>query len=77
MTNEELIDTQLDDLRDKLPQLLRQNARALAFLQAVGERAAAISEAAAIMGDSEASYAKQRITEVLISFARETAQGIP
>lgn len=40
MTHQEVVDTHLDDLRDKLPRLLRQNARATAFLHAFSERAA-------------------------------------
>lgn len=73
MTNEEFVDTHVDDFRDKLPQMLRQNPRAVAFLQAVSDRAGVIVETAAVLGDAEAAYAKQRIGEVLIAFGRETA----
>ena len=72
MTHQEVVDTHLDDLRDKLPRMLRQNARATAFLHAFSERAGPIVEAAAILGDAEAAYAKKRIAEVLIAFGKET-----
>ena len=73
MTHQELVDTQVDDLRDKLPHLLRQNPRAVAFLQVVSERAHSIVEAAAVVGEEEAVYAKQRIGEALMAFGRETS----
>jgi hypothetical protein len=79
MINAEIIDTQVDDLRDRLPLLLRQNPRAIAFLQAFSDRAGAIIETAAILGDAEAAYARQRVAEVLIAFGRETGltRGAP
>ena len=73
MTNVDFVDTRVDEFRDKLPQMLRQNPRTVAFLQAVSERAGAIVENAAVLGDAEAAYAKERIAAVLIAFGRETA----
>ena len=55
MINAEIIDTQIDDLRDRLPLMLRQNPRAIAFLQAFSDRAGVIIETAAILGDAEAA----------------------
>lgn len=50
MTNTEFVDTHVDDLRDKLPFLLRQHPRAIAFLRAFSDRAEPIVEAAADVG---------------------------
>ena len=72
MSQEEFINTHVDDLRDKLPLMLRQNPRAVAFLQTFSDRAGTIVETAAVLGDAEAAYARQRIAEVLIAFGRET-----
>ena len=52
MTNEEFVDTHVDDLRDKLPHMLGQNPRAVAFLQTVSDRAGVIVETAAVLGDA-------------------------
>jgi len=62
----------VDDLRDKLPLILRRNPRAIGFLQAFIERAQPIIDAAPMLDESAAAYAKKRIAEVLIAFARET-----
>ena len=43
MINAEIIDTQIDDLRDRLPLMLRQNPRTIAFLQAFSDRAGSSS----------------------------------
>jgi hypothetical protein len=72
MAYEEFVDVHLDDFRDKLPHLLRQNPRTIAFLMAFSEKAEQIVEAAAMLGESEGSYAKQRLAEVLMAFSRET-----
>jgi hypothetical protein len=72
MSHEEFVDIHVDDLRDKLPMLLRHNPRAIAFLRAFGEKAAPIVDAAAMIDETAAAYAKQRIAEVLLAFARET-----
>jgi hypothetical protein len=72
MTNSDAIDTHVDDLRDKLPLLLQQYPRAIGFLKAFNERAEPIIEAASMRSDEEGNYAKQRIAEVLLAFARET-----
>ncbi|MCC8364502.1 hypothetical protein LK996_15630 [Lysobacter sp. A6] len=72
MTNREFVDVHVDDLRDKLPSMLHQFPRAIAFLKAFNERAEPIVEAATMLSDEDGAYAKQRLAEVLIAFGRET-----
>lgn len=75
MTSRENVDIHVDDLRDKLPWMLHQFPRAIAFLKAFNERAEPIIEAATMRSDEEGAYAKQRLTEVLIAFGRETGRS--
>ena len=75
-TDEEFVDVHVDDFRDKLPLLLRKNPRAIAFLHAFSDQAAVIVETAAVRGEAEGAYAKQRIAEVMIAFGRETGLRI-